>query len=301
MPRVTHPCSADDTPGGRMAASIRRSTAQATRRANRRRALPRWAGPALRHGLRIAPVLAVAGFGVWAWATGTAAAVWQETTARFYDGTARAGLAVGDVLLKGRREADRDLILAALGVRRGSPMLAFDPHAAREALERMPWIAAATVERRLPDTIVVSIVERAPMALWQHEHKLRLVDAEGTVLSETNLERWRDLPMLVGADAPRRGRELLGLLAAEPLVGRRVDAAILVGGRRWDLKLDNGVEVRLPETDVAAALRQLATVQQTNGVLERDVAVVDLRVPDRLVVQTSAAAAERRRAPQKNI
>ncbi len=301
MPRVIHPCSADDTPRGRMAASMRRSTVQATRRANRRRALPRWVGPALRIGLKLSPVVAFLGFSAWAWTSGTAGTAWENATDRFHASTARAGLAVNEVLLKGRKEADREKILAALGVERGTPILAFDPHAARVALEAMPWVAAASVERRLPDTIFISIVERAPMALWQHDHTLRLVDAEGTVLSETGLERWRDLPLLVGADAPKRGKELLALLAAEPLIGERVEAAILVGGRRWDLKLDNGVDVRLPEKDVAAALRQLATVQQTNKVLERDIVAVDLRVPDRLTVQTSAASADQRRAPQKKI
>lgn len=301
MPRVTHPCSADDTPGARMAASARRSTVQATRRANRRRALPRWAGPALRIGLKLSPIVAFLGFGAWAWASGTAGTAWTNATASFHASTARAGLAVDEVLLQGRREADRAAILAALRVERGTPILAFDPHAAQAALKAIPWVAAARVERRLPDTIFVSIVERAPMALWQHDHTLRLVDSEGTVLSETNLERWGDLPLLVGKDAPKHGQALLALLAAEPLIGRRVEAATLVGGRRWDLKLDNGVDVRLPEKDVAAALRQLATVQQTNKVLERDIVAVDLRVPDRLTVQTSSTAAEARRAPQKKI
>lgn len=301
MPRVTHPCSADDSPSSRMAASTRRSTAQATRRANRRRALPRWAGPTARLVLKTSPVIAVGGFCLWAWATGTFGAAWDSATKGVYASTAQAGLVVDDVLLRGRKEADKAQILAALGVERGTPILSFDPHVAQEALQRIPWIAAATVERRLPKTIHVSIVERTPIALWQHDHTLRLVDADGMVLSETNLERWRDLPMLVGADAPARAKELLTLLAAEPSIGERVEAAILVGGRRWDLKLDNGVDVRLPEKDMAAALRQLATVQQTNKVLERDIVAVDLRVPDRLVVQTSSAAADQRRAPQKKV
>lgn len=306
MPRVT--AAAFDAPRGpadshraKIAAAARRATMQAARRANRRRAMPRWALPTLRAALKLSPVLLLGGFLAWGWADGSLPTMYEDASSGFVRATAEAGLSVNDVLVKGRKETDPAAVLAALGVDTGSPMLTFDPHAAQAALQALPWVAAATVERRLPGTIFVQLVERTPMAIWQNEQKLYLVDADGVVLTDQHLERWPDLPMLVGAEAPKHGRELLALLAAEPLIGQRVDAAVLVGGRRWDLRLDNGVDVRLPEKDMAAALRQLATVQQTNRVLERDIVAVDLRVPDRLVVQTSAQAAELRRKPQQKI
>jgi len=288
-------------PRERLAESTRRMTELAARRASRRRALPRWAFPALRIAARVVPSLALVGLAAWGWSSGHVPLAMESARVTLLETSAAAGLSVGEVLVKGRRETDGALILEALGIERGMPMLAFDPHEAQARLEQIPWIASATVERHLPDTIFVQVVERAPMALWQHAQKLHLVDAEGTVLTDRNLERWADLPLLVGADAPARGRELLALLASEPSIAERVEAAVLVGGRRWDLRLDNGVDVRLPETGVAAALSQLALVQQTNRVLEKDIVVVDLRVPDRLVVQTSATAAERRRQPPQKI
>lgn len=290
MPRVNA-----ENPRARMAEKTRRATLRAAAKANRRRALPRWTWPAVKAAAVLLPLVALSAAGGWAWQTGRIQAALDATNQGFLTMTANAGLAVDEVFVQGRSEADPAALLAAIGVERGMPILAFDPHAAQAALEEIPWVAAAMVERRLPDTIFVRVVERTPMALWQVDRTLRLVDGEGTVLTSDNLDRWADLPMLVGADAPDRGKELLRLLASEPLVGQRVDAAVLVGGRRWDLRLDNGVDVRLPETDIGAALRQLATVQQTNGVMERDVVVIDLRVPDRLVVQTSASAAEARR------
>ena len=306
MPRVSHdlihPCAPGEPgPRARMAAASRRTTEQAARRASRRRALPRWTFTAVRTALVAAPLAAIAGLGLWAWSSGTL----ETAAASVRDGTlavtARAGLAVDEVLVKGRKEADRQAILAALGVERGTPMLAFDPHAARAAIEAIPWVDSATVERRMPDTVFVSIVERQPMAIWQHDQKLHLVDADGVVLADRGLERFPDLPILVGADAPRHGRALLDTLAAEPQIARRVEAAVLVGGRRWDLRLDNGISVKLPENDYAAALRSLSTIEQTNRVLDRDIVAVDLRVPDRLVVQTSAEAAQRRKQPPRKI
>ncbi|HYC04278.1 MAG TPA: cell division protein FtsQ/DivIB [Azospirillaceae bacterium] len=302
MPRVSPDNGpAEHNPRARMAAATRRMTEQAARRANRRRALPRWTFAAARAALFGVPLLAVAGVALWGWSSGSLATATASARESVLEVSARAGLSVGEVLVKGRKEAEREQVLAALGVQRGTPILAFDPHAARAALEALPWVQSATVERRLPDTIFVSLVERAPMAIWQHDKKLHLVDADGVVLTDKGLERYQDLPILVGADAPRYGRDLLTALAAEPVLAGRVEAAVLVGGRRWDLRLDNGIDVKLPEHNYAAALRQLATVQQTNGVLERDIVAVDLRIPDRLVVQTAAQAAQRKNAPPQKI
>jgi len=204
---------------------------------------------------------------------------------------------VQDIRVKGRDKTASDDLLEALGVERGAPILAFNPHHAREAVEQIPWVRLARVERRLPDTIAVTLIEREPMALWQQDRQMRLIDADGVVLTANDLSRWPNLPLLVGADAPKRGPALLKLLAEEPAVGSLVEAAVLVGSRRWDLRLKNGIDIRLPEHDVANALHQLALVQQTNGILDKDVVAVDLRIPDRLSVQTSAAAADLRRKP----
>lgn len=303
MPRVSPSYGQAPAPGtaraAQLAAATRQSAQRAMQRANRRRALPRWAERSLRFSWLIVPTVLGTGAALWAWQAGFGPA---NVTAAIESGrqsmlhvTARSGLAIADVQLIGRKEADGGAILQALGVVRGTPILDFDPHAARHALEQVAWVAGARIERRLPDTIVVEIVERVPMALWQHDQKLFLVDGEGSLLSSSRPEDYPNLPILVGEDAPRRGPELIRALKTEPDIRARVDAAVLISGRRWDLRLDNGIDVRLPETDIAEALHQLAAAESTHKLLEKDIVAIDLRVPDRLTIQTSAAAAERRR------
>lgn len=300
MPRVTPPPAQPDNPRARFAETAKRATLRATQEANRRRALPRWAEPAMKAGRRLAPLAIIAAIGTWGWATGYAQLIGATISDRFLEASVNAGLSVQDVQVVGRDKAAGADLLAALGVQRGSPILAFDPHAAREALEQIPWVKQARVERRLPDTIAIAIVEREPMALWQQDRQMRLIDVDGVVLTASDLSKWPNLPLLVGAGAPARGPALLKQLAAEATLGPLVEAAVLVGGRRWDLRLKNGIDIRLPERDVAGALNQLAMVQQTNGVLDKDIVVIDMRVPDRLSVQTSAAAADlRRKLPEK--
>src|SRR5262249_6150601 len=168
------------------------------------------------------------------------------TVDRILDGTARAGLVVADVRVEGRETTDRETILTAIGAAPGTPILAMSPKRAKEQLETLPWIRSAVVERRLPDTLYVRLVERKPLALWQHGGKLELIDREGAVISVTRLDRFAKLPMVVGDGAASHAAELLDMLATEPDLASRVSAAIRVGDRRWNLRIDNAIDVLLP-------------------------------------------------------
>jgi cell division protein FtsQ len=177
-------------------------------------------------------------------------------------------------------------ILRAVGADRGTPILAISPSQAKAQLETLPWVRSAAVERQLPDTIHIAIVERTPLAFWQRQGKLALVDRDGTVITDQGLERFSGLIVLVGEDAPQNAGALLELIASEKTIANRVVAAVRVGGRRWKLHLDNGIDVELPEENAAAAWKQLAELERTSQVLARNVEVVDMRLPDRLVVRT---------------
>jgi len=207
-----------------------------------------------------------------------------------YAASAGAGLSVEDVLVEGRNRTDGEAILATLGLTRGTPILSFDPHAAKARLETLPWVRTATVERRLPDTVFLRLSEREPMALWQYEGKLAVIDRDGRVIPDAKATAFAKLPVLVGEDAPRNASALLAVLDSEPDLRAQVTAAVRVQGRRWNIRLDNGIDVRLPAADTAAAWSELARLQRSHEVLQRDVLTIDLRLPDRLVVRTAPGA-----------
>lgn len=289
MPRLTAktPKRAAERRTDRKAPARRKPVARSTRRALKAAAV----------GL---PAAALVGFAGWAWASGWAAQTGERLAAGAWQLTADAGFAVEEVLVTGRGSTHGDDILAALAVERGAPILAFDPDAARAAVEALPWVRSAVVARRLPDTIFVSIEEREPLALWQSGGQFRVIDDTGTVLTENGTAAFAHLPRVVGTDAPAHAPELLALLARVPTVGARVEAAVRVGGRRWDLRLDNGVTVRLPETGVDRALSRLASVEDEDGLIDRDIRSIDLRLADRLVIRTSPVANEMIRLPEEN-
>src|SRR5208283_4587532 len=176
-----------------------------------------------------------------------------------------------------------------------------------EQLESLPWVRSAVIERRLPDTLYVSLVERKPLALWQHGGKLELIDREGAVIPVTRLDRFAKLPMVVGEGAASHAAEVLDMLASESDLASRVTAAIRVGDRRWNLRIDNAIEVLLPADEPASAWAQLARMERSSAILERDVQTVDIRLPDRLVLRVNPevpketpAASKKGRPPAKS-
>jgi cell division protein FtsQ len=256
-------------------------------RSPRRRRMPRWAW---RVGVVAVGIALIGGGGFAVHHTGWDVEGLERVRGRVLALTVQAGLAVNDVVVQGRGRTSGDAILAALGAARGTPMLAVSPSAAKARLEALPWIRSASVERLLPDTLYAQVTERQPLALWQRKGKLELIDREGTVVPVPSLDEFADLIILVGDDAPKAASPLLEMLASEPALRSHVTAAVRVGGRRWNLKLDSGMAVELPEDNVGAAWHQLAQLDRTDGLLKRDILKVDLRLPDRLVLQVPEVA-----------
>jgi cell division protein FtsQ len=227
---------------------------------------------------------------VWLWHSGWLGRQAGRLVESAYGLTADAGFAVDDVLVEGRGRTDPAAILAALRVERGTPILAIDPQAARARLEVLPWVRQAAVERRLPKVIYVRLAERKPLALWQLDGKLSVIDRRGEVIPGVPPKQFAQLPLVVGQGAPGHAADLVAMLDREPDLRSLVTAAVRVSGRRWNLHLRGGIDVRLPESDPTEAWTQLARLEREHGLLERDVVAIDLRLPGRLVVRTSPEA-----------
>jgi cell division protein FtsQ len=261
-----------------------------TRARARRRALPPWLKRAGLYGGIGALVLAIGGGGIVLARQGTLPGLFAAVGDGALAATGFAGLKVREVLVEGRSRVRPEAVMATIGVTRGMPILGVGVAELRARLEAMSWVESALVERRLPDTIFVRLVERQPLALWQHDGRFVVIDAKGVVVQREPGE-FANLPVVVGDDAPAHAESLLLLLATEPDLQRRVAAAVRVGGRRWNLKLDNGIDVRLPEEDAASAWSRLAALERDNKLLSRDVMAVDMRLPDRLIVRVGAEGA----------
>ena len=238
--------------------------------------------------LTIGSVIAVAAFagsGAYLWYGGHVERGLDRTVAFINQTALDLGLGIGKVEIRGVRHAGVKIVRVAVGAQTKTPIYSFDAAAARARLLEIGWIEWATVSRRFPNTIHVDIRERRPFALWQVNKKLRLIGRDGTMITAERLARFTELPLIVGKSANTRAAEIIDQLAPYPALGKRTKALTLVGERRWNIRFENGVDVRLPENDVGAALDRLADLQIRHSILDRKLRAIDLRLPDRLIVQ----------------
>jgi len=205
-----------------------------------------------------------------------------------------AGFRITSITLAGQQQISREDILTVAGITGRTSLLFLDADAARRKLQANPWIAEATVLKLYPDRLQIGITERQPFALWQKNGQLSVIAEDGTVLEPYVARRFNGLPLVVGMGAKERAKEILELIAHYPEVGKATAAAVLVAQRRWNLRLKNGIDVRLPETGVESALTTLVDLDREKRLLSRDITVIDLRLPDRVTVRLSDEAAQAR-------
>ncbi len=258
--------------------------------APRRRVLPKNVRTALRWAMPGLAAATLATGGLWLYASGAGARLVGDTRDALLSASAGMGLHIENVLVTGRNRVHRADVAAALRAERGMAIFAFDPYAAKRRLEALPWVRAATVERRLPDTIYLRLVEREPFALWQKSGTLALIDRDGVVITQDHLGRYGRLPMVVGEDAAAHAEAIVGIVRGRPVVNEVTSAIVRISDRRWNLELKNGVIAELPEDGAARAVAQLADLIAREHILERAIVAIDLRVPDRLVVRMAPGA-----------
>ncbi|MBF9233588.1 cell division protein FtsQ/DivIB [Microvirga alba] len=204
------------------------------------------------------------------------------------------GLGLEQVTISGISQIRESEVLAAAGLNAKVSLAFLDVNAVRERLEQVPMIKSAAVRKLYPNELVITLNEREPNALWQLNGELFVIAADGTVIDLMQDERFVDLPLVVGDRANLRSKEYLALLEAAGPLKSRIRAGTLVSGRRWTLKMDNGMDVRLPEQGAPDALARLVKLEREQKILEKDVLAIDLRIADRVVVRLTEEAASAR-------
>lgn len=205
---------------------------------------------------------------------------------RFADAVVEdAGFGISEIHLSGNSRVPPETILAALGMKPGESIFAAKLAQARARIMALDWIASADVVRRYPDSIFVNVVEKRPFALWQSpalgngKGGVAVVERSGGVITTLGVEKFARLPKLVGAGAPDVAADLVDAVMTHRATAARVAAYEYVSERRWNLILNDGVVVKLPEAGWRKELDALEHLIVDSGILERDVTEIDLRSP----------------------
>ncbi|MBD9387548.1 cell division protein FtsQ/DivIB [Agrobacterium sp. AGB01] len=210
--------------------------------------------------------------------------------------TSAAGFAIEDVKVSGNAQTSEIDILQLLGLDGTTSLVAMDVNTARRRLADLPWVEDVDVRKIYPRTIEIRLKERDAFGIWQHGSELSLIEKNGSVIAPLRDNKFAALPLFVGRDAETGAASFMEQLDAWPEIRSKVKAYVRISGRRWDLHLNNGIIIKLPEVNVAKALHLLSRLDAEQQVMSRDIAAIDLRLSDRTTIQLTQAATERREA-----
>lgn len=206
-----------------------------------------------------------------------------------YDMTRRLGFEVQQVRVEGLQTLPAPMVAKAAGIMPGEPIFKISVQEAQARIEALPEIRSARVERALPDMVRLIVQEREPYALWQHDGKQLWMDRDGTLLhNQTQAAHEGDM-VLVGEDVPHHAGAFLAMIDQTPDLRDKVSAAQRIGGRRWNVRLTNGMVIKLPQQGQETAWQKLAELVTQQQLLERAVTVIDLRLEDRAIVTLDEA------------
>ena len=201
------------------------------------------------------------------------------------DASANSGLHLQTIEVQGRAHTSKDVLMAVSELTLGQPMLTISLPELHDRLSTIGWVKDVAIERRMPSTIRLILTERVPMALLQTEGGHRVIDKDGEIISGADPSVFGHLTVVAGTSAGVNAAPLLNILRTEPELFAEVWAVTYQSERRWDVHLRNGIRVRLPETDPRTAWSRLAIIDHSKQITDRDLAVIDLRVPDQMIVE----------------
>jgi cell division protein FtsQ len=260
---------------------------RAGRKINRKRQWRKWWQTSQRFFIILALVgtFSAVGGGWWFWHSGRLEQMTDAISNRFWQSTASLGFKVGHVYLEGRKYTPMADVDQALNLKMGDPILALSLSDMRARLEAVPRVKYAEVARVLPDQLHITILERQPIAVWQNEGKMHLIDNDGVVMEYIDPAQYGHLLLVVGEDAPSHAHDLLVTLAQSPELYREVASASRIGERRWNIRFKNGVELKLPEQGSNDAWQNFARIEQEQHILEHAIKSVDMRLADRVFIK----------------
>lgn len=285
----------NDSFAGGSAVMARRMTARqkqcqkiSKQKAKQKKLRATWRRCAIAGGAALALALAAGSW--WLARMDGAHAIKEYARNHYYRTTAALGFTVQNIYLDGRQRTPMNKVTAAINISLGDPIFALPAEELKQRLEAINQIARADVERVLPGTIHIHIREREPAAIWQHRGAMRLVDGEGVIIDDVEVAAYSQLPIIVGGeDAPLHTPQLLKVLASQGQLFPQVASAIRVGERRWNVRLKNGIEIKLPEKNMHKAWDALARMQQEQKLIDRGISAVDLRLSDRVFIKLAPA------------
>ena len=197
------------------------------------------------------------------------------------------GFKIDEIRVEGIKHTSKENLSDFLSHLKGTSIFSVKLDDLRNKIEDLPWVSEATIVRKLPNKIFINLKEKEPVILWQHQGQKTLLSLDGSTIPGIEVEAYQHLPFVVGERANEHIPELFEIIRSEPDLAQMTTTAVLISNRRWDIKLRDSITVKLPEENPIEGWKNLAKLIKNEALLERDISIVDLRIPDRLIFRVN--------------
>lgn len=188
----------------------------------------------------------------------------------------------------GGSDETAELIRNKLGLKLPITSFDLDLESMKERIEDLDAVKTASIFVQSDNLLKVEVTERLPVLIWRKGDELELLDRTGTRAGVLKTRQDRaDLPLIAGEAAEEALGEAIALYDRAEPIWERIRGLNRLGLRRWDVILDRGQIIQLPEDDALAALDRILALNSTQKILERDLRVIDMRDAQRTIIRLS--------------
>ena len=166
---------------------------------------------------------------------------WSNIKTSFHHQISEAGFKLKTVEINGRNHTTHQELINALKLQKGQPILSINLTEKRIQIEQLGWVERAYLERLLPNTLRLTIIERTPIALLQTKAGHQIIDNNGTIIAGAAPEIFSHLPVVSGQDAAKSANHLIAILKTEPELYAEIWALQHISKRRWNVHMKNGI------------------------------------------------------------
>lgn len=206
----------------------------------------------------------------------------DEIKNNFYKTLIKQGFVVKNINIQGVDFFDKNEIIKVININNKSPIFLLDLNdLLARLLLNISWIKNVQIQRKYPNSIIITIKEREPICYFQKQADLYLIDKEGVLIKSK--KTIKNGIIIAGNNGNKMAFNLLETLKKYNITN--IVSASYIGSRRWNLEMDNEVIVKLPENDLEHSISKLKTLIDEKNILKKNINLIDLRLSNKILIK----------------
>ena len=193
---------------------------------------------------------------------------------------------INHVIIEGSKKSNKSEIEKNVAEKNGN-LISLSFNSIKVIVESSEWVKRASIKKILPSTLVINVTENDPYAIYLQEGKFFLLDLDGSIITEINIDNYQDDLLFVrGENSPELLEQLIKDISITfPNLIQTLEEVEFIEKRRWNLKLNNKLLVKLPDENIQQSLKNLKQLFEEQEVMQSNIIEIDLRIQGRAALK----------------